>query len=111
MYCYRKDLPSTSTRRESLIRSRLIPGGQKSQTRKRIRVLHDREPNGRRNLCGGNLMRLDKAKDCSIQRYLDTSSEYRILVQFETRSRERIVVLPDNVASNRSLRHSTRLFA
>ena len=38
-------------------------------------------------------MRLDKAKDCSIQKYLETSSEYSVLVQFETRSRERIAVL------------------
>ena len=38
-------------------------------------------------------MRLDKAKDCSIQKYLEISSKYCILVrlvQFETRSRERI---------------------
>ena len=32
-------------------------------------------------------MRLDKAKDCSIQKYLGTPSKYGILVQFETRSR------------------------
>ena len=48
-------------------------------------------------------MRLDKAKDCSIQKYLETSSEYCILVQFETRSRERIAVLPDKVACNDTL--------
>ena len=29
----------------SIIKSGLIPGGQKSQTRKTIRVLHDSEPN------------------------------------------------------------------
>ena len=52
-------------------------------------------------------MRLDKAKDCSIQKYLETSSEYSIVVQFKTRSRERIAVLPDKVACNRSLRHTT----
>ena len=52
-------------------------------------------------------MRLDKAKDCSIQKYLDTSSEYSILVQFETRSRERTAVLPNKVACNRPLRHTT----
>ena len=49
-------------------------------------------------------MRLDKAKDCSIQKYLEASSEYSALVQLETRSRERIVVLPDKVACNRPLR-------
>ena len=35
-------------------------------------------------------MRLDKAKDCSILKYLETSSEYSTLVQSETQSRERI---------------------
>ena len=34
-------------------------------------------------------MRLDKAEGCSIQKKLETSSKYRILVQFETCSRER----------------------
>ena len=38
-------------------------------------------------------MRLDQAKDCVIRTYLETSSEYSMLVQFETRSRERIAVL------------------
>ena len=52
-------------------------------------------------------MRLDKAKCCSIQEYLETSSQYSLLVQFETRSRERISVLPDKVACNRSLRLMT----
>ena len=52
-------------------------------------------------------MRLDKAKDCSIQEYLETTSEYNTLVQFETRSRERIAVLPNKVARTRSPRHTT----
>ena len=52
-------------------------------------------------------MRLDKGKDCSIQQYLETSSAYRRWVQFKTRSRERIAVLPDKVACNLSLRHTT----
>ena len=36
---------------------------------------------------------LDTAKGCSLQQCLETSSELSILVQFETRSRERIAVL------------------
>ena len=40
-------------------------------------------------------MRLDKSKECSFQEYLETSSEFSMLVQFENRSRERIAVLPD----------------
>ena len=56
-------------------------------------------------------MRLDKAKDFSKEKYLETSSEYSFLLQFETRSRERIAVLADKVAYNRSLRHTTSCFA
>ena len=52
-------------------------------------------------------MRLDKSKDCSFQEYLETSSEFSMLVQFENRSRERNAVLPNKVACNRSLRHFT----
>ena len=51
-------------------------------------------------------MRLDKAKNCSVQEYLETSSEYGFLVQFETRSRERIAALPDKVACGRPLGHT-----
>ena len=51
-------------------------------------------------------MRLDKAKDCSKQNTWRLS-EYIFLVQFETRSRERIAVLLDKVACNRLLRHTT----
>ena len=38
-------------------------------------------------------MRLDKAKDCSIQECLETSSEYSYFGAI--RSKERIAVLPD----------------
>ena len=51
-------------------------------------------------------MRLDKAKDRSIQKYLKTSSEYNILVQFETRPRKRIAILPNKVACNRPLQRT-----
>ena len=49
-------------------------------------------------------MRLDQAKDRSTQKYLETSSKYSMLGQFETRSRKKMAVLPDKVACNRSLR-------
>ena len=48
-------------------------------------------------------MRLDKVKVCSIQEYLEFSSEYSILVHFENRSRERLAVLPGKVTCSRSL--------
>ena len=54
-----------------------------------------------------NPTRLDKTKDCSIQKYLETSSKYCILVQFEARSRERFAFLPNTVTCSRSPRHTT----
>ena len=52
-------------------------------------------------------MRLDKAEDCSIQQHMDTSSKYVKLVQFETRSRERIAILSNTVACNRPQQHTS----
>ena len=52
-------------------------------------------------------MQLDKTEDRSIQKYLEISKKNGILVQFETCSRERIAILPNKVACNRPLRHTT----
>ena len=46
-------------------------------------------------------MRLVQAKDRSIQKYLETSSKYGMLVQFKARSGERIAILPNTVTCNR----------
>ena len=51
-------------------------------------------------------MRLDQAKDRSIQKYLESSSKYGILVQCKDRSGERIANLPNTNTCNRSLRHT-----
>ena len=53
-------------------------------------------------------MRLEQSKGHSIQKYLDTSSKYGFLVQFEARSKERIAILPNTVTCSRSLRHTAR---
>ena len=90
----------------SIIKSGLIPGGRSLKKGKTICVVHCSEPDSRWSLYGGDSMRFDKAKDCSIQKYLETSSKYSILVQFETRSRERIAVLSNKVACNRPLQHT-----
>ena len=52
-------------------------------------------------------MRLDQAKDRSIQKYLETSSKYCMLVQFEDPSGESTAILPNTVTCNRSPRHTT----
>ena len=49
------------------------PRRKKSQKGKTICVFHCSEPDGRRSEYGGNCMRLQQAKDRSIQKYLETS--------------------------------------
>ena len=51
-------------------------------------------------------MRLGQAKDRSIQKYLETSSKHSVLVQFKTRSEERIALLSNTITRNRSLQHT-----
>ena len=51
-------------------------------------------------------MRLEQAKDRSMQKYLEASSKYGILVQFEARSEERIAILSNTVTGNRPLQHT-----
>ena len=51
-------------------------------------------------------MRSYETKDRAIQEYLETPSKYSFLVQFEARSRERLVILPDTVTCSRSLQHT-----
>ena len=69
-------------------------GRKKPQKRKTSCVLQYIESDEGWKWYGRHSMRRNKAKDCSIQKYLENSSEYNILVQFETRSRERNPVLP-----------------
>ena len=57
---------------------------------------------------GRDSMRLDETEDRSMQKYLETSSKNGSLVQFTVCSGERIAILPDKVACNRPLRHTSR---
>ena len=50
---------------------------------------------------------LTKPRIVPFKKYLEPPSKYCILVQFETRSRERIAILPNTVACNRPLQHTT----
>ena len=53
-------------------------------------------------------MRLEQSKDHPIQKYLETSSNLCILVQFKARPEQRTAILPITVTCNRSLRHTAR---
>ena len=52
-------------------------------------------------------MRSYETKDRAIQEYLETLSEYNMLVQSEARPRERIAILPNTVTCSRSPQHTT----
>ena len=111
MFCYQITSPSASITSEnvseihSIIRSGWIPGG-KSQMYQAIRVFHCNDLDGRQSKRGRNSMRLGQAKDCTTQQYLETSSKYGILVQFEARSRERLAIISNTITCSRSLQHT-----
>ena len=52
-------------------------------------------------------MRLGQAKDRTIQKYLETCSQYGVQVQFKARSEEMIAILSNTITRNRSLQHAT----
>ena len=83
------------------------PRRKKSQKGKTICVFHCSEPDGRWSECGGNCMRLQQAKDRSIQKYLETTLNKIKWMQLKTRSEERIAILSDTITRNRSLQHTT----
>ena len=86
----------------SIIRSGLIPGGKCFKSNRQsvffteVNPMDDdhREADGRR-----------WTKGRAVQEYLETWSKHSVLVQFETRSRERIAILWNKITCTRSLRH------
>ena len=50
---------------------------------------------------------LDKTQNCGVQKYLEHSPKYSVLVQFETHSKKRIAVLSNTIQRNRSFQHFT----
>ena len=62
------------------------------QERKTSGILHFSEPDGMMDMVWENSTRSKETKDRAIQEYLETPSKYRILVQFEARSRERLAI-------------------
>ena len=50
---------------------------------------------------------LHRAQNRSIQKYLETSSKHCVLVQYEARSGERIVILPNTITRDRLPQHTT----
>ena len=59
---------------------------------------------------GETLCDLDKTKDRAIREYVETPSNYSILVQFEARSRERLAILSNAVTCSRPLQDTTCRF-
>ena len=51
-------------------------------------------------------MRLVTSKNRAIRKYLETLSEYSMLVQFEARSTKRTAILSNEIKRSSSLRHT-----
>ena len=77
----------------SMIRSGLIPEGRSLKRDRQSVFFTAVKPMDDDQRYGRNSMRLGQAKDRTIQKYLDASSKYSVLVQFEARAEERIVIL------------------
>ena len=80
----------------SIVRNGLVPGGFSTETGRHAvfsTVVNPlRKP-----------LRIIKSKNRALQKYLETTSEYCILVQFIARSRRRIAILPNKISCGRPL--------
>ena len=96
MYCYQKDLPSTTTTFGISVKHlqswEVVFSRGDKVSNEEDNPFFISEPNGRWKLHGRNFLRVNKAKDCSIKKYVEASSEYSVLMRVEDRSRDRIAI-------------------
>ena len=69
-------------------------------------ILHYYESGGQSRWLWGHPMRLITSKNRAIQKYLETLSEYSILVQFEARSTKRTAILSNKIKRSYSPQHT-----
>ena len=87
----------------SIVRNGLVPGGFSTKTGRHavfFTVVNpmDHEQGLRETFCDSS-----KSKNRALQKYLETTSRYGILVQFNARSRERTAILPNKISCGRPL--------
>ena len=78
-----------------------------AQKRETMRVLYSREPDGQASISRNCTIRPGQSSHFGVQKWLDSSSRYSKLVQFDTRSQKRIAVLSNTIARKRLVQHST----
>ena len=83
----------------------LIPGGVGLRTSRQAVFFTVVNPLDNQDGLGETLCDLSKSKNCVIQKYLETFSEYIILVQFDTRSTKKTAILSNMIKRSYSLRH------
>ena len=93
----------------SIFHGELIPGG-KSQKGQVVSVFHSREQGVRQSRSGRSSIRSGQAQNYGVQKYLESSPKYSIVVQSEARSKKRIAVLSTSIARNRPYQHTTCAF-
>ena len=105
MYCCQRTSPSTSITSQMWVKyiqqSEVDWWWSLKRDRQSV-FFHCSKPDGRWSKHGRNSMRLGQAKDRTIEKYLETSSKYSVLVQFKARSVERIAILSTTITRNRS---------
>ena len=87
----------------SIIKSARRKKPQKGQA---VRVFHSREPDVRQSRSGRSSIRPGQTKNRSVQKYLENSPIYSILVQSEARSKKRLAVLSNPIARHVYFQHT-----
>ena len=90
----------------SIIQGGLIPG-RKSQEGQAVSVFHSRQPDVRQSKSRRSSIRSRQTQNHGVLKYLESSPKYSILVRSEPRSNERIAVLSNPIARNRSSQQTT----
>ena len=84
------------------IQGGLIPVGKTSKKGQVVSVFHSREPDVRQSRSGRSSVRSGQTENYGVQKYLESSPKYSILVQSEARSKKRTAVPSNPIARNRS---------
>ena len=90
----------------SIVNRGLIPGGVSLRKGRQVVFFTIVNPMDNQDGFWETQCDLSQAKDCSIQKYLETLSEYSIVVQLEARSTTRTAILSNKVKRSYPLRHT-----
>ena len=84
----------------SIVNHGLIPGGVSLRTGRHAVIFTIVNPMDNQDGLGETPLRLVTSKNCAIQKFVETLSEYNILVQFEARSTKWTTISLDKISRN-----------